>query len=105
MPKDDVVADGIDYAERVVARKIAAPKFVRIACQRFLKDLALAESGRGFWAFDPDRATKPILLAEGLPNIKGPFAGQDIVLLDWLRWCTINLFGFVERETGLRRFR
>ena len=73
MPKDDVVGDGIDYAERVVARKIAAPKLVRIACQRFINDLALAERGRGFWRFDPDRAARPIFLAEGLPNIKGPF--------------------------------
>jgi phage terminase large subunit-like protein len=105
MPKDDVVADGIDYAERVVARKIAAPKLVRIACQRFINDLALAERGRGFWRFEPERAIKPILLAEGLPNIKGPFAGKDIQLLPWQRWCTVNLFGFVERETGLRRFR
>src|SRR5262249_975010 len=95
--------DGVAYAERVVARKIPAPKLVRIACQRFLNDMALAESGRGFWRFDPEKARGPVLVAEGLPNIKGPFAGQDIVLLDWQRCCTINLFGFVERESGLRR--
>ena len=101
----DAVEDGIRYAEQVATRKILAPKLVRIACQRFVNDLALAESGRGFWRFDPDRASRPLFLAEGLPNIKGPFAGKDIRLLAWQRWCNVNLFGFVERETGLRRFR
>ena len=101
----DAVEDGIRYAEQVATRKILAPKLVRIACQRFVNDLALAESGRGFWRFDPDRASRPLFLAEGLPNIKGPIAGKDIQLLSWQRWCTVNLFGFVERETGLRRFR
>ena len=30
------VADGIRYAERVVAGEIVAGEFVRLACQRFL---------------------------------------------------------------------
>ncbi len=101
----DPVADGIYYAESVAAGKIGAPKFARLACQRFLRDLAMAESGRGFWRFSPDHALKPILVCEGVPNIKGPHAGEPIVLMDWQRWVTVNVFGFLERETGLRRFR
>jgi phage terminase large subunit-like protein len=101
----DPVDDGIRYARQVDAGKIAAGKFVRLACQRFLNDLALAESGRGFWRFDRERAGAPIELAEGFPNIKGPFAGKPIILLPWQRWISSNLYGFVERSTGLRRFR
>ncbi len=39
------VADGIRYAERVVAGEIVAGEFVRLACQRFLDDLITAKSG------------------------------------------------------------
>jgi phage terminase large subunit-like protein len=101
----NAVDEGISYAERVVERRIDAPKLVRAACKRFLNDYDLAESGNGFWRFDRKKAAGPISLAEGLPNIKGPFAGKSIVLLGWQCWCTVNLFGFVERETGKRRFR
>jgi phage terminase large subunit-like protein len=101
----NAIDDGIRYAERIAGYKIPAPKLVRLACQRFLEDYEEAKSSDSFWRFDPQKALGPIDLAEGLPNIKGPFAGRPIKLLDWQRWCTINLFGFVERETGLRRFR
>ena len=37
------VAEGIRYAERVVAREIVACEYVRLACQRFLDDLAHGE--------------------------------------------------------------
>src|SRR6516164_324749 len=101
----DPIAEGIDYAERVVARKIPACKSVRLAAQRFLGDLKAAKAGRGPWRFDPDRAMAPIAVCERLPNIKGPQAGDPIRLMPWQRCWTANLFGFVERETGWRRFR
>ena len=101
----DPVAEGIDYAERVVASKIPAGKFVRLAAARFLEDLKAARAGRGPWRFDPDRAMAPIEICERLPNIKGPQAGNSIRLMPWQRCWTANLFGFVERETGRRRFR
>ncbi len=103
--ESDPIAEGIDYAKRVVARKIPACKFVRLAAQRFLDDLKAAETGRSPWRFDPDRAMAPIAVCERLPNIKGPQAGDPIRLMPWQRCWTANLFGFVERETGLRRFR
>ena len=37
------VAEGIRYAERVVAGEIIACEYVRLACQRFLDDLAHGE--------------------------------------------------------------
>lgn len=50
------VADGIRYAERVVAGEIVAGEFVRLACQRFLDDLKYGESG-GFISVNPVRST------------------------------------------------
>ncbi|HCN7970028.1 TPA: hypothetical protein N6713_003497 [Escherichia coli] len=45
------VADGIRYAERVVAGEIVAGEFVRLACQRFLDDLKYGEE-RGIYFSD-----------------------------------------------------
>src|SRR5215472_7979004 len=101
----DPIAEGIDYARRVVAGKTPACKFVRLAAHRFLDDLKAVEAGRGPWRFDPDRAMAPIAVCERLPNIKRPQAGDPIRLMPWQRCWTANLYGFVERETGLRRFR
>ena len=64
---------------------------------------------RRFWRKNhmraTDRALAPIAVCERLPNIKGPRAGNLIRLMPWQRCWTANLFGFVERETGWRRFR
>jgi phage terminase large subunit-like protein len=95
---------GIDYARRVVAGKIAAGRWVLLACQRFLADLEKAEAGKGRWAFNQEFAVRPILLGKRLPNIKGPEAGQLLRLMPFQHWLIINIYGFIERATGNRRF-
>src|ERR1700712_2135847 len=40
-----------------------------------------------------------------LPNIRGPEAGHPLRLMPWQRLVFANLFGFIERSTGARRFR
>jgi phage terminase large subunit-like protein len=99
------VQPGIAYPRAVVAGTIIAGVWVVKACRRFLRDLALAERGQGRWRFDADRAGRVIRLAGELRNIKGPEAGQAIVLLDWQVWIISAIYGFVERDTGIRRFR
>jgi len=37
--------------------------------------------------------------------VKGPEAGQPIRLMDFQYWLLANLYGFVDRNTGMRRFR
>jgi phage terminase large subunit-like protein len=101
----DPIEEGIDYARQVVARKIASGKFVRLAAERFLEDLKRAKAGEGPWVFDSDRALAPIEICQQLPNIKGPLADRPIELMAWQLCWTANLFGFIERETGWRRFR
>ena len=93
------------YAESVLSGRIPACHYVRRACQRFLDDVAAAERGDGDWAFRPEAAEKPMRFASLLPNIKGPLAGKPLELMAWQRFLFANLFGFVERETGARRFR
>ncbi len=68
------VADGIRYAERVVAGEIVAGEFVRLACQRFLDDLKYGEE-RGIYFSEP-RAQHILNFYKFVPHVKGALAGQ-----------------------------
>ncbi|EJR0841922.1 DUF1983 domain-containing protein [Escherichia coli] len=96
------VADGIRYAERVVAGEIVAGEFVRLACQRFLDDLKYGEE-RGIYFSEP-RAQHILNFYKFVPHVKGALAGQPIELMDWHVFILINIFGFViplvNEETG-----
>jgi phage terminase large subunit-like protein len=106
---DERIQPGVSYARAVVAGRIPAGKWVRLACQRFLGDLTAAEGGRSPWVFSERHALPPIVLAGKLRNVKGPEAGQPLRLLPFQIWLISNLYGFVERGTehgiGVRRFR
>src|SRR5215207_2439371 len=99
------VAEAIAYAEAVVAGTVPAGRLARLACGRFLRDKAAAESGTGPWGFEPDLVEAALLFAGQMPNIKGPEAGQPLRLMPWQKLVFANLFGFVERGTATRRFR
>ncbi len=91
------------YADSVVAGEILACKLTRLACERFLRDLAREDWQ---WQFDNDLADRACGFIECLPHIKGQWARQrlKITLEDWQVFIVCNLFGWVSRETGLRRF-
>lgn len=97
-----IVADGIQYAEQVVAGEIVACELVRLACQRFLNDL---ENGpeRGIY-FIEDRAQHILDFYSFIPHVKGALAGKPIDLMPWHVFILINIFGFVipliDEQTG-----
>ena len=99
------VRRALEYADGVLTGLIPAGLYVRLACVRFQGDYRRAADGLGLWDFRPDRAEAKILLAEMLPNIKGPLAGHPLRLSGWQCFVYVNLFGFYERGTEARRFR
>ena len=104
-PEGDGVRRARLYAAHVLEGLVPACELVRLACERFQADMATAGQGRGQWEFRPDRAEAKIRLAEMLPHIKGPLAGQPMVLSPWQCFAYANLFGWYERGTDARRFR
>lgn len=101
------VAAGNKYARDVVAGKVLACKWVRLACQRHLDDLA-KQKDRGFaYRFDAKLAEKWCRFIELLPHIKGEWArkGESLKLEPWQCFKTICLFGWLRKDDGLRRFR
>lgn len=93
------------YADDVVTGEITACRYVKLACQRFLGDLQRAQDGWDY-VFDTERADFAVEWMESLPHVKGRWArsSEGLRLEPWQRFAECNLFGWVHRKTGLRRF-
>lgn len=93
-----------DYARKVVAGKILACLYVKLACQRHLDDL---KKTRWRYVFDPKKANRACKFIELLPHTKGKWAAkaEHFVLQPWQVFITCSIFGWVDRKTRLRRFR
>ncbi|MFY0484953.1 terminase large subunit [Staphylococcus haemolyticus] len=88
------------YAKQVVAGKIVANKYVIKECERHLKYL----KGHEKWIFDEELAHRPIRFIEKFckPS-KG--ANNQLILQPWQHFIIGSLFGWVHKETKLRRFK
>ena len=95
--------DGIKYAQRVSDRDIVACKWVRLSCERFLRDLDNHTAG---WYFDEDKAQHICSFFEdAIRHVTGTLAGEPYKLSPWETFILINLFGFVSKTDGkTRRF-
>src|ERR1019366_581672 len=102
--KRDHSAIALQYAHDVIAGTIPACRFVKLACQRHLDDLA-NDSVLWPYKFDPAKANRFCTFAELFKHVKGPLARQFFVLEPWQCFIFCNLFGWVLKTTGKRRFR
>ena len=95
--------DAWSYAASVESGDTPACKWVRLACKRFLDDMENGDD-RGL-TMDAQRAQEAIDFYERVHQIKGEWAGQPIALSPWQKFILVNLFGWVWKDTSLRRFR
>lgn len=95
------------YAQQVVAGDILACRWTLLACQRQLDDLARPVGDDWPWVFDHTRAARPCEFIELLPHIKGKWAseGKLITLEPWQSFILTTVFGWIHKDTGLRRYR
>lgn len=94
------------YAKGVTSGKIPAGEFIRLACQRFLDDLK--RKGADWpYKYDAEKADRAVRFMEKMPHTKGKWAAQKrlLVLEPWQHFIECNLFGWVHKKTGHRRFR
>ena len=102
------------YAQAVVSKEILTCEWVQKACQRQLDDFVRFKRKSSIFQFNPellDRHGRPYRPAdnlcsfiERLPHVKGPLAGQMIVLEPWQVFILSTVFGWVKSD-GKRRFR
>jgi phage terminase large subunit-like protein len=94
------------YIDSVLDESIPSCKWVRLACERQLRDLAQIENASYPYKFDSTAAERVCKFVELSPHIKGKkFAGSLIHLEDWQCFILTTVFGWLNRVTGLRRFR
>ena len=97
----DYVAIGRKYAEGVVASRIVAGKWARLACKRHLDDLKRAD-----WAyrFDDWHAADICDFIEKLPHVEGQWETPNIRLEPPQVFILTTIFGWRRKADGYRRF-
>ena len=103
---DDIRKSGAyQFAKDVVDGKICSGKRRIQSCKRFLDELSASLTDPDYpWEFDMQRALRPIDFIERfLVPTKGVYHRME--LLPWQHFIEQNLYGWVSRETGYRRFR
>lgn len=92
------------FAEDVLSGKIISGKKRKQACQRFLDELVKSEQKDYPWKFDIKKAYRPIDFMERfLVPTKGDY--DKLILQPWQHFVEANLYGWVDKKTGYRRFR
>ena len=93
------------YSRGVLDGSLIACQKVKQACRRFEADLERSRSDPAYpWVFDEALAARPIRYIEKfLAPTKGRY--QKMSLLPWECFVEGNLYGWVHKETRLRRFR
>jgi len=100
------------YAEQVMDGEIVACKWVKLACQRFLRDLDRAQTEEFIYHWDCEKAEKVMRFAQKLPHVKGKWARPDpatgkaerLKMEPWQCFSLANIFGWVKKSNGMRRF-
>ena len=92
------------YALDVTEGRIVSGKRRRQACRRFIDDLLKSADPDYPWKFDIEKAYRPIEFIERfLVPTKGDYTRME--LLPWQHFVEANMYGWLSKSTGLRRFR
>ena len=94
------------YAVHILGGKIPACDMVGLACERYQRDI---QDQR--WVVSDDRIDRICTFSELFPHVKGKWARANrvvdklVCLEDWQVFLFANMFGFLNKTSGLRRFR
>src|SRR3990167_8151329 len=88
------------YADDVLSGKLIACQLVLKACTRFKRDL-----GNDNFVFDEREVNRVCSFFRGIKHVNGEWAGQPVKLEPWQVFFLGNVFGWRNKETGLRRFK
>ncbi|WP_459884128.1 terminase large subunit [Clostridium novyi] len=94
----------VEYCNRVLDNRIIACKKHKWACERFLNDLAKEKKEYFNYYFDEDEAQRAISWLEEFKHSKGALAGTKIKAHIFIKFVLGNIYGWINKETGYRRF-
>jgi phage terminase large subunit-like protein len=100
------------YVSQVVSGEILSCKWLRLACERHLRDIESSKTDAFPYVFDPEKANRACAFMELLPHVKGKWAHLDPVtrkmqtvkLQPWQQFIICSIFGWVKKRDGKRRF-
>lgn len=99
----------LDYVAGVLDGSIVACKWIRLACERFRRDLdrSAADDPAFPYEFDIDKAERLCRFVSKFPHVKGRWAAKRDLFdpRPWQCFYYASIGGWVHKETGLRRFR
>lgn len=92
----------IEYFEAIKSGECIVSKRVYKQYEKLVKDINNPDK----YIFDEDRALKPIKFIETFcKHSKGEWAGKPVILELFQKAYISALFGFINKETGLRRYK
>lgn len=92
------------YSQEVIDSKYTCKKH-KWACERFLRDLNASRTDPEYpYYFDEQKAEKFFAWCRLFKHRKGVLRGEHIELAPIQRFITGNIFGWIDKKTGYRRF-
>lgn len=106
----DHIADIEQYAMDVLDGTRPANIYERLAVERESRDLERAGTVNFPYIFDIEKALKVIRFVETFNHVKGKWSKAKgveslISLAGWQKWITAQVYGWVHKDTGRRRYR
>lgn len=88
------------YCTDILTGAITACDKMKKLAKRLLDDIG--KGGR--WVFDPDKAERPVKFIETFCKVPSGRLGKPLVLEDYEKAIVEAIFGFVDSDTGLRKY-
>jgi len=108
MSQTPSVDKGHQYAIDVTNGDILACRFIILACQYYLDQIReTSEDPDTKYYFDAVKAERVLFIKQQMPHTKGKWAqqGLKLTLEPWQCFFNMNVFGWINRNTGFRRYR
>ncbi|WP_057746213.1 terminase large subunit, partial [Liquorilactobacillus capillatus] len=90
----------IKYVDEVLVGNILVGKKIRLACERFKRDLERSKTDEFNYYYDEEEATKAVKFIESLPKTDG----SKLDMQPFQEWIISELYGWKEKDTGFRRY-
>jgi len=108
MTQTPSVDKGHQYAIDVTNGDILACRFIILACQYYLDQIReTSDDPDSKYYFDAKKAERVLFIKQQMPHTKGKWAqqGLKLTLEPWQCFFNMNVFGWINRNTGFRRYR
>ena len=94
----------MQYVDDVESKKVLTCKWIQLAVKRFLSDVKKIKRKDYPYTFDSKKALDVVAFIEALKQYQDKFAGQYLHLEPWQVFVIANIYGWVRKDDGRRRF-